>query len=128
MTKEFFQLLVEQLVTPDFGMFAWLEETRCFWFASTGAALEAEAEFLLVGLVVGLAIHNGVILDLHFPRTHTPTHTRAPPPSRSALLPLADCTIATPSHRASDPVACAFALCPRARVYRYRPAMAAPDE
>ena len=51
MTKEFFQLLVEQLVTPDFGMFAWLEETRCFWFASTGAALEAEAEFLLVGLV-----------------------------------------------------------------------------
>merc|ERR1711908_96378 len=28
---------------------------------------EAEAEFLLVGLVIGLAIHNGVILDLHLP-------------------------------------------------------------
>ena len=65
--KEFFQLLVDQLFTPDFGMFEWLEESRCFWFSRASAALEAEAEFLLVGLVIGLAIHNGVILDLHFP-------------------------------------------------------------
>ena len=56
-----------QLFTADYGMFEWLEETRCFWFSRTCAAIEAEAEFLLIGLVIGLAIHNGVILDLHFP-------------------------------------------------------------
>jgi len=65
--KEFFQLLVEQIFTTDFGMFEWSDESRCFWFARSSAALDAEAEFLLVGLVLGLAIHNGVILDLHFP-------------------------------------------------------------
>ena len=65
--KEFFQLLVEQIFSPDFGMFDWSEEARCFWFSRASASLEAEAEFLLVGLVIGLAIHNGVILDLHFP-------------------------------------------------------------
>ena len=66
--KEFFQLLIEQIFDPDFGMFDWLEEARCFWFSRTAAAVEAEAEFLLVGLVIGLAIHNGIILDLHFPQ------------------------------------------------------------
>jgi len=65
--KEFFQLLVDKIFAPDFGMFDWSEEARCYWFARSSAALEAEAEFLLVGLVLGLAIHNGVILDLHFP-------------------------------------------------------------
>jgi hypothetical protein len=43
------------------------DESRCFWFSRSAAALDAEAEYLLVGLVLGLAIHNGVILDLHFP-------------------------------------------------------------
>ena len=29
--------------------------------------MEAELEFQLVGVVLGLAIYNGVILDVHFP-------------------------------------------------------------
>jgi len=66
-TKEFFQLLIDQLFQPEYGMFDWLEEARTFWFSRTSTAVEAEAEFLLVGLVIGLAIHNGVILDLHLP-------------------------------------------------------------
>uniref|UniRef100_A0A7S4BN04 HECT-type E3 ubiquitin transferase n=1 Tax=Chrysotila carterae TaxID=13221 RepID=A0A7S4BN04_CHRCT len=63
--KEFFQLLCEALFDANFGMFAWNAEARTFWFST--ASYEAEAEFFLVGLVIGLAIHNGVILDLHFP-------------------------------------------------------------
>ena len=65
--KEFFQCLVEQLFNPDFGMFEWCEETRVFWFSRTSRLAEAEAEFFLVGLVLGLAIYNGVILDLRLP-------------------------------------------------------------
>ena len=63
--KEFFQCLVEQLFNPDYGMFEWADETRVFWFSRTSAD---SAEFFLIGLVVGLAIYNGIILDLHFPR------------------------------------------------------------
>ena len=70
-------------------MFAWHDEARTFWFDGS-TPLESEAEFLLVGLVrrralrlramaallmaagassqvLGLAIHNGSILDLHLP-------------------------------------------------------------
>ena len=65
--KEFFQLLVDSIFSQDFGMYEWSEEARCFWFSRASASLEAEAEYLLVGLVIGLAIHNGVILDLRFP-------------------------------------------------------------
>lgn len=32
-----------------------------------GSSLESEKEFELVGIVLGLAIYNGVILDVHFP-------------------------------------------------------------
>ncbi len=41
------------------------QESRTYWF--NPCTLEAEAEFLLVGLVLGLAIYNGVILDFPLP-------------------------------------------------------------
>ena len=46
-------------------MFTYEEQTRTFWFRHL--SLEVEAEYRLVGSVLGLAIYNGVILDLHFP-------------------------------------------------------------
>ena len=46
-------------------MFEWNDESRTFWFAPHG--FESTNEFLLVGVIIGLAIHNGVILDLKFP-------------------------------------------------------------
>lgn len=49
----------------DFGMFTYLEETRSVWIK--GSSLESEMEFGLVGIILGLAIYNGVILDVHFP-------------------------------------------------------------
>ena len=45
-------------------MFVYSEETRNFWFSQQ--ALDVE-DFRLVGIVLGLAIYNNVILDVHFP-------------------------------------------------------------
>ncbi|PSC76156.1 ubiquitin-ligase E3 [Micractinium conductrix] len=63
--KEFFQLLTLDLFKPEYGMFLFDEQTRTYWF--NAASLEAEVEYALVGAVLGLAIYNGVILDVHFP-------------------------------------------------------------
>ena len=46
-------------------MFTYIEESRCVWFNSS--SLESEKEFELVGILLGLAIYNGIILDVHFP-------------------------------------------------------------
>ena len=41
------------------------QETRTYWF--NPSTLEAETEFMLVGLVLGLAIYNSVLLDFPLP-------------------------------------------------------------
>ncbi|KAL3127596.1 putative e3 ubiquitin-protein ligase [Cryptosporidium hominis] len=63
--KEFFQLLVQEIFNIDFGMFIYYEDTRLFWFNM--ASLESNGEFELIGIVLALAIYNGIILDVHFP-------------------------------------------------------------
>eukprot|EP00913_Durusdinium_trenchii_P007967 g7473.t1 len=63
--KEFFQLLVEQLYNEDFGMFERIDESRNFWFNKN--SFEVNLQFELFGTVLGLAIYNQVILDVHFP-------------------------------------------------------------
>ena len=63
--KEFFQLFCETVMQPDYDMFVYQSESRTYWF--NGQSLESEAEFMLIGLLVGLAIYNSVILDVHFP-------------------------------------------------------------
>ena len=47
------------------GMFTHNEETRTFWFNST--SFENDGQFSLIGIVLGLAIYNNIILDVHFP-------------------------------------------------------------
>mmetsp|Transcript_58280 Transcript_58280/g.162465 ORF Transcript_58280/g.162465 Transcript_58280/m.162465 type:complete len:772 (+) Transcript_58280:105-2420(+) len=63
--KEFFQLLIEELYNEDFGMFEKVDETRNFWFNKN--SFEANLQFELFGIVIGLAIYNQVILDIKFP-------------------------------------------------------------
>jgi hypothetical protein len=41
------------------------QESRTYWF--NASTLEAEDEFMLIGLVLGLAIYNGVLLDFPLP-------------------------------------------------------------
>lgn len=62
--KEFFQLIVQQLFKPEYGMFVWEEESRTQWF--NPHSLET-SEFELIGILLGLAIYNAVILDVRFP-------------------------------------------------------------
>ena len=47
------------------GMFTYDEKTQMCWFNPT--SFETDAQFVLIGLVLGLAIYNNVILDVHFP-------------------------------------------------------------
>merc|ERR550534_3031656 len=59
------QLVIDQIFNPDYAMFAFNSETRNFWFNPT--SFESDAQFTLVGIMLGLAIYNTVILDVHFP-------------------------------------------------------------
>ena len=64
--KEFFQLLFEEVFTATYGMFEEVAETQTLWF--DGGSLEPDEEFYLVGVLVGLAVYNRVLLDAGFPR------------------------------------------------------------
>ncbi|KAJ0065205.1 hypothetical protein NL108_006545 [Boleophthalmus pectinirostris] len=64
-SKEFFQLFLEEIFNPDIGMFRYDEDTKLFWF--NPSSLENDAQFTLIGIVLGLAIYNNCILDVHFP-------------------------------------------------------------
>ncbi|CAL9695951.1 unnamed protein product [Knipowitschia caucasica] len=64
-SKEFFLLFLEEIFNPDIGMFSYEEDTGLFWFSPT--SLENDAQFSLIGIVLGLAIYNSCILDVHFP-------------------------------------------------------------
>ena len=63
--KEFFQLIIRECFDIKYGTFVYNEETRCYWFNQN--ALEQPQEYMLLGIIIGLAIYNGVLLDIHFP-------------------------------------------------------------
>lgn len=47
------------------GMFTYDTDTRQCWFNKT--SFETHDQFTLIGLILGLAIYNNIILDVHFP-------------------------------------------------------------
>ncbi|KAI9476533.1 MAG: hypothetical protein EXX96DRAFT_301624 [Benjaminiella poitrasii] len=63
--KEWFLLLVRSLFDPQFGMFTYDEDSNLCWF--NPSSFETEDQFFLVGVVLGLAIYNSTILDIHLP-------------------------------------------------------------
>ncbi|KAG2181863.1 hypothetical protein INT44_008679 [Umbelopsis vinacea] len=66
--KEFFQLIVRELFDQKYGMFMFDDDSRLCWFKPdpTDDHL-AISEYKLVGMLLGLAVYNSVILDVHFP-------------------------------------------------------------
>ncbi|GFH28832.1 ubiquitin-protein ligase E3 A, partial [Haematococcus lacustris] len=62
--KEFFQILVAELLNPDYGLLQ-VQESNTFWFCPS--ALETPDRYLLLGLVLGLAVYNRVLLDFALP-------------------------------------------------------------
>ncbi|KAI3382437.1 hypothetical protein SNEBB_003489 [Seison nebaliae] len=63
--KEFFLLLMQDLVDPKYGMFHCLEKNHCLWFIDV--TFETSAMFELIGTTCGLAIYNSMIIHLPFP-------------------------------------------------------------
>ncbi|XP_017135160.2 probable E3 ubiquitin-protein ligase HERC4 isoform X1 [Drosophila miranda] len=63
--KEFFMLLLKDLLDPKYSMFKELEESRVLWFADV--TYETENMYYLIGVLCGLAIYNFTIINLPFP-------------------------------------------------------------
>ncbi|KAK9506239.1 hypothetical protein O3M35_008210 [Rhynocoris fuscipes] len=63
--KEFFLLLLREVLDPKYGMFISDAETNAIWFSED--SFEDEIMYYLVGLLCGLAIYNFTIINLPFP-------------------------------------------------------------
>ncbi|EWC46383.1 hypothetical protein DRE_04326 [Drechslerella stenobrocha 248] len=63
--QEYFRLLWEEATKGEYGCFTTDERTRTSWFSIL--TLEPMHKFELLGLLVGLAVYNGVTLPVSFP-------------------------------------------------------------
>ncbi|KAL5107296.1 putative E3 ubiquitin-protein ligase HERC4 [Taenia crassiceps] len=63
--KEFFILIMRELLNPAYGMFKEYPESRMLWFNESN--MESPSMFNMVGALCGLAIYNSIIIDLCFP-------------------------------------------------------------
>uniref|UniRef100_A0A8C5Z0H1 HECT-type E3 ubiquitin transferase n=1 Tax=Marmota marmota marmota TaxID=9994 RepID=A0A8C5Z0H1_MARMA len=64
-TKEFFLLLLKELLNPIYGMFTYYQDSHLLWFSDT--CFVEHNWFHLIGITCGLAIYNSTVVDLHFP-------------------------------------------------------------
>ncbi|KAL4918265.1 hypothetical protein BDW62DRAFT_66213 [Aspergillus aurantiobrunneus] len=63
--KEWFLLLVREVFDPQHGLFIYDEDSQYCYF--NPYCLESSEQFFLVGVVLGLAIYNSIILDIALP-------------------------------------------------------------
>jgi hypothetical protein len=64
-SQEFFRVVFEKVFDPDAGLFTTDSRTRMSWFQPL--SLEPVQTYELLGLLVSLAIYNGVTLPITFP-------------------------------------------------------------
>ncbi|XP_053188967.1 probable E3 ubiquitin-protein ligase HERC3 [Scomber japonicus] len=64
-TKEFFLLLLKELMDPVYGMFTHYKDSNLLWFSDK--CFVEHNWFHLIGIICGLAIYNSTVVDLHFP-------------------------------------------------------------
>ncbi|XP_022653995.1 probable E3 ubiquitin-protein ligase HERC4 isoform X2 [Varroa destructor] len=64
--KEFFMLLIEKILSPDFGIFKVYSESNYMWF-NPSFFNEDKQTIFLIGILCGLAIYNQTIIPLPFP-------------------------------------------------------------
>lgn len=62
--KEFYQVMTRQLMDPSYGMFQYFTSSRLFWFSGFDNEF---SEFEMIGLLLGVAIYNSIIIDLKMP-------------------------------------------------------------
>ncbi|XP_055912225.1 probable E3 ubiquitin-protein ligase HERC4 isoform X2 [Eupeodes corollae] len=63
--KEFFMLLLKDIIDPKYGMFKEFEDSRAVWFSDV--SFETDDMYFLIGIICGLAIYNFTIINLPFP-------------------------------------------------------------
>lgn len=63
--QEFFRVVMAEALSPDFGMFTTDSRTRISWFQP--CSLEPLYKFELLGLLMSLAVYNGLTLPVNFP-------------------------------------------------------------
>ncbi|KAI1986841.1 hypothetical protein LOZ53_004563 [Ophidiomyces ophidiicola] len=63
--QEFFRLALAEVLDPKYGMFSFNSENNTSWFRV--CSFEMLYKFELVGILVSLAIYNGLTLPLNFP-------------------------------------------------------------
>eukprot|EP00092_Neocalanus_flemingeri_P033110 GFUD01036005.1.p1 GENE.GFUD01036005.1~~GFUD01036005.1.p1 ORF type:complete len:1046 (+),score=311.60 GFUD01036005.1:157-3294(+) len=64
-TKEFFMLLIKEILNPDYGMFKEYDESNMIWFNPN--TFEDNSYYFLIGILYGLAIYNFTIINVPFP-------------------------------------------------------------
>ncbi|KAF5640779.1 hypothetical protein F25303_7118 [Fusarium sp. NRRL 25303] len=64
--QEFFRLAIAECLDPQYGAFTVDERTRMAWF--TPGSLTEDWKYELVGLLMSLALYNGLTLPITFPR------------------------------------------------------------
>jgi hypothetical protein len=64
--QEFFRMAIAECLNPNYGAFTVDDRTRMAWFVP-GSAVETW-KFELVGLLVSLAVYNGLTLPITFPK------------------------------------------------------------
>ncbi|KAL7622320.1 hypothetical protein AAE478_007824 [Parahypoxylon ruwenzoriense] len=64
--QEFFRLAIADALNPDYGAFTIDDRTRMTWFQP--GSLQPEWKFELVGLLISLAVYNGLALPITFPK------------------------------------------------------------
>ncbi|KAI0839880.1 hypothetical protein F5Y06DRAFT_264931 [Hypoxylon sp. FL0890] len=64
--QEFFRLAIAEALNPDYGAFTVDERTRMTWFQP--GSVQPEWKFELIGLLISLAVYNGLTLPITFPK------------------------------------------------------------
>ncbi|KKA29841.1 hypothetical protein TD95_000420 [Thielaviopsis punctulata] len=64
--QEFFRLIIAECLDPNYGAFTVDSRTRMAWFVP-GSVVE-DWKFEMMGLIVSLAVYNGVTLPVTFPK------------------------------------------------------------
>lgn len=63
-SREFLYLITESLFSPDYGMFV-IANNKYNWFNQF--SFEDSRAYFLIGAIIGLAIHNSIVLPIRFP-------------------------------------------------------------
>lgn len=63
--KEFFMLILREILDPKYGMFCHYKDSNLLWFSDFG--IETDDTYHLIGTLCGLAVYNSTIIDINFP-------------------------------------------------------------